>query len=74
MNFSTEQKIERGQMWWAELPKDRCNPHSQHGLRPVVVVSSDKGNLHSPNIIVCPLTTQEDKFKFIHPNYLFHGF
>ena len=63
-------KIERGQMWWATIPKDSCNPHSQFGLRPVVVVSNDKGNLHSPNILACPLTTQEDKYKFIHPNVM----
>ena len=63
-------KIERGQMWWATIPKDPCNPHSQFGLRPVVVVSNDKGNLHSPNILACPLSTQEDKYKFIHPNVM----
>lgn len=63
-------KLERGQMWWADLPKDRCNPHSQFGLRPVVIISNNKGNLHSPNILVCPLTTQEDRFKMIHPNVM----
>lgn len=62
--------LERGQMWWADLPKDRCNPHSQFGLRPVVIISNNKGNLSSPNILVCPLTTQEDKYKMIHPNVM----
>lgn len=63
-------KLERGQMWWADLPRDRCNPHSQYGWRPVVIISNNKGNLNSPNVIVCPLTTQEDNYKMIHPNVM----
>lgn len=65
-----ERDIERGQMWWADIPRDRCNPHSQHGLRPVVVIGNDKGNAHSPCILVCPLTTQKDKYTHIHPNVM----
>lgn len=70
ITYSAGVEVKRGQMWWANIPKDRCNPHSQFGLRPVVIVSNDKGNLHSPNILVCTLTTQEDKYKFIHPNVM----
>lgn len=66
-------RVLRGQMWWANIPHDLCNPHAQSGLRPVVVVSNDKGNLHSPSLLVCPLTTQEDKYKFIHPNVMCDG-
>lgn len=62
--------ILRGQMWWADIPQDKCNPHAQYGLRPVVIISNDKGNAHSPSLLVCPLTTQEDKYKFIHPNVM----
>ena len=70
---SLPSKIMRGQMWWADIPHDKCNPHAQSGLRPVVVISNDQGNLHSPSLLVCPLTTQEDKYKFIHPNVMCAG-
>lgn len=65
--------IARGQMWWANIPHDDLNPHAQHGFRPVVVVSNDRGNKHSPSLLVCPLTTQKDKYFFIHPNVMCRG-
>lgn len=66
-------KIQRGQMYWADIPHDRCNPHAQHGLRPVVVISNDLGNANSPSLLVCPLTTQKDKYYQIHPNVMCEG-
>ena len=59
--------ISRGTIWWADLPYDQCNPHFQSGTRPVVIVSNNKCNQHSPAVLVCPITTREDKYKFIHP-------
>lgn len=60
-------------MWWADIPRDYCNPHAQHGLRPIVIVSNDTGNAHSPSLLACPLTTHKDKYDFIHPNVMCKG-
>lgn len=69
-NNQIPQTILRGQMWWVDLPQDESNPHCQYGLRPVVVISNDKGNAHSPTVLVCPLTTQQDSYYHIHPNVM----
>lgn len=61
------EEVIRGSMWWASIPHDACNPHSQSGMRPVVVVSNNKCNQHSPSILVAPITTRQDKYYFIHP-------
>lgn len=60
-------EIKRGDMFWANIPHDPLNPHAQHGMRPVLVVSNDMCNKHSPAIIVLPLTTSKDKYYYIHP-------
>lgn len=60
-------KIVRGSIWWADIPYDPCNPHAQYGIRPVVIVSNDKGNEASSSLLVCPLSTKKDKYFFIHP-------
>ena len=47
----------KGDVFWATLPK--YNQSSvQSGTRPVVVVSSLKGNLNSDVVMICPLTTK----------------
>ncbi len=47
--------MKRGEIYWAELP----NGHGsvQAGTRPVIIVSNDAANTHSPIITVVPLTT-----------------
>lgn len=49
-------KFKRGQVWYADLSP--VIGSEQGGLRPVVIVQNDVGNLHSPTVIICPLTTQ----------------
>lgn len=48
------------EIWQANLP---CIPgsHVQYGCRPVVVVSNDAANAHSPVVTVVPLTTRRNK-------------
>mgnify|MGYP002513201237 CR=1 FL=1 len=49
-------KVMRGQIIMADLP---CTGTSiQTGLRPCVVISNNRANKFSPNVIVVPLTTQ----------------
>ena len=54
-------EIKRGQIWYADLSPIRGS--EQGGLRPVVVVSNNKGNEVSPVIIVAPITSVVSKKK-----------
>ena len=54
-------EIKRGQIWYADLSPIRGS--EQGGMRPVVIVSNDKGNAVSPVIIVAPITTKIGKKK-----------
>lgn len=38
----------------------------QHGVRPVIVVQNDKGNLHSPTTIVVPITSRDKHYLPTH--------
>lgn len=52
-------KVMRGQIIMADLP---CTGTSiQTGLRPCVVISNNKANKFSPNVIVVPLTSKNKK-------------
>lgn len=54
-------RILRGDVLYVDLGSERKairqQSHIQAGKRPVIVVSNDIGNYHSPVIIVVPLTT-----------------
>lgn len=52
--------MKRFEIWEAILPST-SNSHVQSGYRPVVIVSNDMANVHSPVITVIPLTTQNKK-------------
>jgi mRNA interferase MazF len=54
-------KIKRGEMYYADL--DPAIGSEQSGIRPVVIVSNDVGNRHSPTIIVAAITSQPKKKK-----------
>ena len=54
-------EIKRGQIWYADLSPIRGS--EQGGMRPVVIVSNDKGNAVSPVVIVAPITTKIGKKK-----------
>lgn len=46
--------IKRGEIYMCDLGEPVS--HIQAGERPVIVVSNDTGNRHSPFVLVCPLT------------------
>lgn len=53
------QQVKRGEIYFADL-----NPvvgSEQGGLRPVVVIQNDIGNLHSPTVIVAAVTSRHSK-------------
>jgi len=51
-----ERTIKRGDIYYAEL-----NPvigSEQGGKRPILIISNDIGNKHSPTVIVAPITSR----------------
>jgi len=53
-------QIKRGEMYYADL-----NPvvgSEQGGIRPVLVVQNELGNLHSPTVVVAAITGQPKRF------------
>lgn len=59
MNSRNEKQIRRGDLYYADLNPVRGS--EQGGVRPVVVIQNDSGNLHSPTIIVAATTGQSHK-------------
>lgn len=54
-----ERIIKRGDIYYAEL-----NPvigSEQGGTRPVLIISNDTGNMHSPTVIVAAITSKKSK-------------
>ena len=54
----------RGEIYLADL-SERVGSE-QGGVRPVVVMQNNKGNKHSPTIIVCLLTSKKKKMNETH--------
>ena len=52
-------KVVRGQIVMVDLPN--FGGSIQTGLRPCIVVSNNKANMYSPNVIVVPLTSRNKK-------------
>lgn len=52
-------KVVRGHIVMADLPN--MGTSVQCGLRPCIVVSNNKANMYSPNVIVVPLTSRNKK-------------
>jgi mRNA interferase MazF len=48
--------VKRGEVWRADLSPTRGT--EQSGVRPVLVVQTDRANAHSPHTIVLPFTTR----------------
>lgn len=53
--------IKRGQVYFADLSPVKGS--EQGGLRPVVIIQNDKGNLYSPTTIVATITSKMSKAK-----------
>ena len=52
--------MKRYEIWMADLPS-WDDSHVQGGYRPVIIVSNDTANAHSPVITVVPLTSKRTK-------------
>lgn len=53
-------ELKRGQIWYMTKETDG-GTHVQEGARPVVIVSNDLANQHSPVISIVPLTCNTTK-------------
>ena len=51
--------MKRGDIYRADL--DPVIGSEQGGIRPVVIIQNDTGNLHSPTVIVAAITTRRKK-------------
>ena len=54
--------IKQHEIWLGNIPASDGD-HVQHGFRPLLVVSNDAANTHSPVITVVPLTSQMNKHR-----------
>ena len=54
-------KVKRGDMFYADLSP--VVGSEQGGIRPVVIIQNDMGNLHSPTVIAAAITSQMGKNK-----------
>ena len=52
-------EIKRGDIYYCDLSPTKGS--EQNGQRPVLVIQNDKGNLHSPTVIVAAFTTKTKK-------------
>lgn len=52
--------MKRFEIWLANIP-ERNDSHVQYGRRPVIIISNDQANIHSPVITAVPLTTRLKK-------------
>lgn len=52
-------KVKRGQIYYADLSP--VIGSEQGGMRPVVIIQNDKGNLYSPTTIVACITSVQTK-------------
>lgn len=57
--MTTQRAIRRGDVFYADLTPTIGS--EQGGVRPVVIVQNEAGNLHSPLVIAAPLTTSKSK-------------
>ena len=53
-----ERKINRGDLYYAELGESNAVGSEQTGIRPVVVIQNNIGNEHSPTVIIAPVTSK----------------
>ena len=54
-------KVKRGQIYYADLSP--VIGSEQGGLRPVVIISNDVGNIYSPTVIIACVTSVQTKKK-----------
>ena len=54
--------ISRGDIYYSYLGENFG--HEQGGVRPVLIIQNNLGNLHSPTVIVAPITSRIKKATF----------
>lgn len=54
-------KYVRGMVYWCDLPKYEQSPTVQAGMRPVIIISNNVGNVFSKNVTIIPCTTNTEK-------------
>jgi len=54
------QRVHRGDIFYMDL-NDLKEGHVQRGIRPVVVVQNEVGNIYSPTTIIVPCTTKNKR-------------
>ena len=54
-----ERKIMRGEIYYANL--DPVIGSEQGGMRPVLIIQNNVGNMHSPTVVVVPITSRMTK-------------
>lgn len=62
-----ERRIQRGDLYYADL-----NPvvgSEQGGIRPVLIIQNDKGNLYSPTVIVVMISSKVSSKSFLPTHY-----
>ena len=57
-------EINRGDIWIADL--DPVRGSEQGGTRPVLIIQNNKGNRHSPTVIVAAITSRKRKILPTH--------
>lgn len=63
--------VHRGEIYWMNI---KCNAeHINNGTRPVLVVSNDLCNKHSPVVHVVPLTTAHKRPFPLHVECMING-
>lgn len=55
--------IKRGEIYVADLSTGTAGSEMQ-GVRPVLIIQNDTGNLYSPTVIVAPISSQMRKADF----------
>lgn len=63
MNKAKQYNVHQFDVWFADLTNKGEGSHLHKGRRPVVVISNEAANKHSPIISVVPLTSQVKKAK-----------
>ena len=55
-------EVKRGEIYMADLTvSEGCE---QGGVRPVLVIQNDKGNIHAPTVIIAPISSKMHKSQF----------
>jgi len=56
-------RIKQYQIWWMDLGQQESSSHIQAGQRPVLILQNNVGNIFSPVVEICPISSQVDKAK-----------